>query len=78
MPNKKEFETTEHFLSLEKSYTGGNKKVEIMDCTREDYLYLQLVDGCGYDVYLVAPEEALEIGKALVKAAEFKLNLRKK
>jgi hypothetical protein len=59
-------------LSLMDCY-AGKQQVEIMtseqDGTNEPLLYLQFVEGCGYDVYRLTMEEAFNIAEALRIAA---------
>lgn len=55
------------------SYTGQLKYIEIMPS--DDTIYLQRVDGCGYDVNELTPLEAIAIGEELVKAGRKLLGL---
>ncbi len=62
------------------SYTGKHKTMEVQPapCTQKELdsggtpcIYLQRVDGCGYDVNELTAEEAFKIGTALVEASEY-------
>lgn len=65
-------------LSLEKSSYEDERNVlcEIMD-SNHGYLYFQRVDGCGYSVILMTPQEALEIAEKLKETAKELLDKQK-
>ena len=61
-------------LSHHKSYTGGQQQAEVQEFGPDIHdgpgMYLQFVDGCGYTVYTLSPDEAEALAKMLTEAAE--------
>lgn len=63
------FESIELTL-MPSNYLPRNKKIEVMLNEESGYAWLQVVDGCGYEVYSLTPSELIVLGHQLLKAAE--------
>ncbi len=48
---------------------AGKQRAEVM-AGDKDYFYLQFVEGCGYTVYEITPDEAIELGNILINFAK--------
>lgn len=55
-------------------YTGGYRQAQVSahmpDIWDKPGTYLQIVEGCGYTVYELSPDEAEIIGNQLIRAAK--------
>ncbi len=52
---------------MDRTYCPGKQHIEVSNGVSK-VVYLQRVDGSGYDVSTLTPLEAIEVGKALIEA----------
>jgi hypothetical protein len=55
------------------NYTGGHDRLEVMSFDSDIHdragVYLQHVEGCGYTVYNLTPQQAIELASILIRQA---------
>ena len=58
---------------MPKNYTGYHSQLELMEFTPDIHdkpgVYLQHVEGCGYTVYELTPDQARFLGERLIAKA---------
>lgn len=56
------------------NYTGHHSRMEVMEFSPDIHdkpgVYLQYVEGCGYTVYNLTPDEARFLGECLIRKAK--------
>lgn len=55
---------------MNRNYTGGFNRLEVLSFSNDVHdkpgVYLQEVEGCGYHVMEMTPQQAIELGKILI------------
>ena len=65
--------TSIDLTEMNNGYDGKPTRLEVSSFTKEIHdrpgVYLQHVEGCGYNVYELNPDQALELAKILIEEA---------
>lgn len=74
MPTKVEDSDSVELTEMPPAYTGHPCRLQITGFSKgindQPGVYLQHVEGCGYTVYELTPEQARNVAKLLIDAAD--------